>query len=467
MRASTTKPVGQIFSFFVTALLLPVTTAFAQGVPDPTFGSNGSTLLAQTGPTLGLTIEAEGTITIGVIQNSVGIASLALTRLLPNGLPDTVFGNQGESYPGLKVMDVPFTLDAPSQYSYRGGFAPTLGGGYHLAATGVVSGPMLASFIVKIRSDGTLDESYGDEGVVSEIRGVTSLVGTDDGRLVVAGQDSAFGRSFILRLLPNGQRDPTFAGGQAVYFDSTNVAAIALAARQVLTTAEENYLVVADAVSLIPSYRRTVLLRVTHEGVRDWGFSNGRGVLVTDTWREQYHYGKSATVLDDGSILIAGSSANGCQISRWSADGIQDKTFGSMGEITFAPDLPLVDGTYQPSLCLDVLASHDGRLYVVGLAREIAGNIPIDANFVASLSVSSGSPDLDYGENGIGWPRYSPGSLAYVSAMDQANRIVVAGATRQNPFYASRLTADPLFSDGFETPPPQFVELSEAMQTPP
>ncbi|MBL8298368.1 MAG: hypothetical protein JNN30_08480 [Rhodanobacteraceae bacterium] len=436
-----------------TALALPATTTLAQGVLDQTFGSNGSTHLAQTGPTLGMAIEAGGNITIGVIQNSVGMATLALTRLLSNGLPDTGFGNLGESYPGLRVINIPFTLDASTDFAYRGGFALTPGGGYYLAATGVIPGVRLASFIVKIRADGTLDESYGEAGVVSEIRGIASLAVTSDGRLVVTGQELNFGRSFILRLLSNGERDRTFAGGQVVYFDSTGVAAIALAARQVLITAEGSYLVVADAVSLIPSYRRTALLRFTQDGVRDWGFSNGRGVLVTDTWREQYHYGKSAVPLADGSVLIAGSSTNGCEISRWSSDGIQDQMFGSAGKVTIAPDLPFTGGNYHSSLCLDVLASNDGRTYVVGSAREVSGNIPIEANFVARLSASGGSLDPDYGENGIGWPRHSPGSLAFVSAMDPTNRIVIAGATHQYPFYASRLSADSLFADGFETPP--------------
>lgn len=442
-----TKP---IFALLVMTSALVSSAAQAQGIPDETFGIQGATLLKQQGPTLGMTIDEGGSITIGGLQTSVGDTSFALTRILPNGAPDEAFGNQGAQYQGLRTISIPFPLEGSADYSYRGGFAPAPGGGYHLAATGVLADNSLASFVLKIRPDGTLDESYGDAGVLTELRGVTSLAALDDGRLVVTGQHASTGQSFMFRLLANGQRDPSFAGGQTLFFDTSNVPGGALSARHAVPAPGGDYVVVAEALSVAPPARRIVLVRVTQGGLRDWSFANGRGVLTTDTWRDEYHYGKSATVLADGKILTAGNSDSGCKVSRWTADGIKDETFGQAGDVIIAPDIPSVDGSPQPARCLDVLFTGEGAAYILGSASEMTSKTLVQTNFVAAISPATGALEPGFGQNGIGWPTYRPGSSASLSTRDPGGRIVVAGATHEVSLYASRLTVDALFSDNFE-----------------
>ena len=401
-----------------------------------------------------MAIGVDGAITVGRIQTAINPPSLALTRLLPSGTPDAAFGNQGDQHPGLRIFDLS-RFGTASYYEYRGGFASTPDGGFYLAGTLYFSSGVYGSVILKIRANGTLDESFGSDGVVVEKSGVTSIAVTDDARLVVAGRQSSFQQPFLVRLLPNGQRDPAFAGGGVVFLDAANTGGVALDTPQLLITPQGDYLVVADSISIPPSPRKAALLRVTRAGVRDTEFANGRGIALTGTFRRLYHYGKSASILPDGTIVTAGSGNSGCTVTRWTADGTKYEAFGNAGSVVLTVEVPFFFGDPAPSECSDITSWEDGRLYVLGSAIEIEGGIRLEANFVAALHPTRGDLDPGYGQNGFGWPVYRPSSYADISAIDRLNRVTIAGSQYGYPFYAARLTADSIYSDDFEADAPR------------
>jgi uncharacterized delta-60 repeat protein len=83
------------------------------------------------------------------------------------------------------------------------------------------SGRHPAGFVAAYEPDGTLDTGFGESGRVdffgkhegpgNQYTGLKAIQVMPDGRILVAGfrQDELF----LARLMPNGQPDPTFGGG--------------------------------------------------------------------------------------------------------------------------------------------------------------------------------------------------------------------------------------------------------------
>lgn len=446
MGTSVALRVSTLTVFAILQAFLPFAVG-AQGVPDQTFGIGGGILIGRYGPALGMAIDAEGRITVGQIQTAVVPVSLALMRFLPDGAPDMQFGNQGDAFPGLRTLDLSF-LGFPYYYTFQGGFLSAPDGGYYLAGTRSTITHGYVSIIVKVLSDGALDSAYGDRGVVIERNGVSSLALAANDRLVVAGRQSGVGKPFVVRFLPDGTRDPTFAGGGAVLIDAMNVPGLMLDRPRVQVAPDDSISVVADAFDLL-NYR-PVLLRISHDGARDTAFGNGRGTAVLGTERTEHNYGSDLVVLADGYVVTAGTGAAGCTVARWTPEGAQDDTFGRAGNVVLSIDVPQFGDVQTTSRCSDIVAGRDGRLYVLGVARAVVNNVILETNFVAALAATTGALDPQYGHGGIGLPKYDPGSLADVSAVDSTGRVVVAGARFAVPLYVARLTADWIFRDGFD-----------------
>jgi|GEM_PF-2538561 len=126
-----------------------------------------------------------------------------LTRVLPNGMRDTSFGEDG-------VVILPL---GPGSLS-----------GVALQTDGkiVVSGVHGRSFIARLHSDGSPDTSFGDSGYLNglnDIRQVRSVVVQPDGKLLAGGVDY-FGDFLVTRFLPNGEVDSGYGDQGTARFDN-------------------------------------------------------------------------------------------------------------------------------------------------------------------------------------------------------------------------------------------------------
>jgi uncharacterized delta-60 repeat protein len=151
------------------------------GSLDSTFGSGGTVFLQSTdshASTFGLIVQPDGKIVDSAnITNSQGVRDPAVLRLNPDGTLDTSFG-PGGAVPGL--VDLGF-----SGFDYRVVLQPDgkiLVGGY------ANSELMLARLN---GSDGSLDSTFGTNGVALEALPVTTTVKgmalQSDGKIVTAG----------------------------------------------------------------------------------------------------------------------------------------------------------------------------------------------------------------------------------------------------------------------------------------
>lgn len=153
------------------------------GMLDYTFGGNGI-VTTDIGPgnDFGgdVALQEDGNILVAGISFNGHDDDIALARYLPSGLLDPSFGTNGV-----------VTTDFDGQEN-RGGHM-TLQADGKIVVTATTNQSANNLLLLRYRSDGTLDASFGDDGrVVADLSGGTAAV-QPDGKIVVAGQRSWFG----------------------------------------------------------------------------------------------------------------------------------------------------------------------------------------------------------------------------------------------------------------------------------
>lgn len=204
-----------------------------------------------------------------------------------------------------------------------------------------ISGTNRASRIVRLHTDGTLDNTFFTPGFGVNDR-INSIALQSDGAMVLGGNFTAFngttGFNRILRINADGSRDNTFNPGTGF---GGNVLAI--------TLQPDGKILVGG---LFTSYNGTTginrIARLNADGSLDASFATGTGFGGNVT---------SMVVQPDGKILVGGlfTSYNGTtginRIARLNADGSLDNAFttatgtgfiGDVNSIVIQPDNKLV-----------------------------------------------------------------------------------------------------------------------------
>lgn len=179
----------------------------SNGAPDPGFGQQG-TIVANLLPedqAVALAIDADGRIDVGVDECCASRGRAIVARFLPEGSLDAGFSSQvgaGSSTSLSEIVPLPdgklFVMGSHAARGQQG----------------------LISFVARLLENGRPDRKFGRGGQVSLGAGAGSLdhaVIDGAGRLVLAGTVDAAGdlntSLWVMRRLPNGRPDRTFAGG--------------------------------------------------------------------------------------------------------------------------------------------------------------------------------------------------------------------------------------------------------------
>lgn len=242
---------------------------------------------------------------------------------------------------------------------------PIASGGWMVAAYGTPTGQSgIDAVLLRVTPDGRIDRTYGDNGY-DRIDGVAGRAGVDvlhaaavdaEGRLLFGGWNAVPGavqnRGLVLRLLPDGRRDPGFGtdGVQSVAAPGgmSGLALFADAAGVVLAgTHADNVL-----------GNTGVVVRLDAQGALDPGF--GQDAVV-----QLGNLGAVRAVLRDGDgylLLASSTEAEGLRptLLRLTAAGALDRAFGVGGRLVHAEswvapasmhrdgDGVLVAGAYLP-----------------------------------------------------------------------------------------------------------------------
>jgi uncharacterized delta-60 repeat protein len=204
----------------------------ANGTLDTTFGSGGKVTTSHTlipgslvsSGTDGTTqvydaaLQADGKILVaGYTQVTGGLSpsyEVFVARYNSNGTLDASFGTSG-------VATLP-TVSVSADGAIAGHIAVEPGG--EIVVTGFGQTALLHSGQAGY-TDGSLDSSFGNNGVVSRGYGPVALEPNGD---IVLGQPNYLGGSLITRFLPNGTSDTSFGTSGIVTLSSSPFGALAI-----------------------------------------------------------------------------------------------------------------------------------------------------------------------------------------------------------------------------------------------
>jgi uncharacterized delta-60 repeat protein len=270
-----------------------------------------------------------------------------------------------------------------------------------LAGDGTSDGGSTQLFLMRLRTDGKRDATFGDGGAVTHDIGESfnayGVVRQSTGRLVVSGRSwlaEGGTREVLVGLTPDGALDPSFGEGGVATVELSDsgppAGRIALAPGDRIMVSDGRNLVRllpdgdpdpsfgedgpviagAEAITVQPDGRtlgvggNLTTARYLPDGSPDRSF-NHTGVLAGPIAYSPWFHSSAVTLDGDGRILAGGyDDFHGeAVVMRLDPDGGLDRSFGRDGVATFHA-LP---GAAQPLLQLgDIAARDDGRIVLAG-----------------------------------------------------------------------------------------------------
>jgi uncharacterized delta-60 repeat protein len=353
-----------ILNFFV--LNITLTRA---GTLDPGFGSGGKATvhIGQYNNPKKVFIQPDGKIVVAGETAQVGIhfyaPSPVLARYNSNGTLDTSFGSNGVvpgQFGNVSIADAAMQPD---------GKIVLVGGAYTF-----YNAPALAFAVVRYTSDGVLDSSFGINGAaITDIGGssdsANAVVLLPDGKILVAGStkgsSTSPGALDFVRYNSDGTLDTTFGDGGVLYH---------------LEGTSDSYPVFQDMV-LLPdgkllttgylsqpffNQRTDFLARFNSDGSFDTTFGNNGFINMAP---EAGHL----TLQPDGKFLVTSSQVFGPGsgftfiLTRFNSDGSVDNSFGTGGSVQTLFRSPGPAGNLQSRIS-EAIVKSNGDIIAVGTA---------------------------------------------------------------------------------------------------
>ncbi len=306
----------------------------------------------------GLAIQADGRIIAIGSTNNGGSVDWAIVRYGTDGSLDNGFGTNG-------VVKQP--IGTGSDYAYA--VAVQSDGKIIVAGTGE-SAANTDMAVIRLNSDGSLDNGFGTNGIVD-----TSFVNTDyvkglaiqaDGKIVVGGYGSDDKEFTVLRLNTDGSFDTGF-GSNGVYRTSLSYGLISGGA---IALQGDGKIVVGG--SVYDSDNEFYLFRLTTSGSLDNTFGTS-GVTVFDVSNGADDYLTDIAIQEDDKIMAAGAVRNGSPykfgVARFLADGSPDPGFA-----TSSKEIINVGGGSNEDWAYAAALQADGHILMAGHSNDGTDN---------------------------------------------------------------------------------------------
>jgi len=346
------------------------------------------------------------------VSNAHGTYDFALARYTTDRSLDPSFGEGGM-----------VTTDFGESYDW--GYALALQPDRKIVVGGVSDrGGSKNLALARYLPDGTLDDSFGDGGMVTDGRRplttdiVRALALQPDGKILVAGvtfEDKASldpqGDFIVARYSADGSPDPTFGvGGVATtdFGDGSYDDAYALLRQPDGRIVLGGYSTSAGGPGVLFGADQLALARYTPGGLPDVGFGRQGKVLVdAGSLDEEIR----ALALTPGGALVASGFANGerggdALVARFTPEGEVDESFGD-GGWTISNLSPYSEGLAAVAL------QPDGRIVAAG---NVARAKEALADFAVVRYDPDGRLDTSFGSGGVATADFS-GRLDRVSAL--------------------------------------------------
>jgi uncharacterized delta-60 repeat protein len=398
----------------------------ADGDLDPTFGIGGmvtTDIGRSTDIGNAVAVQADGKlVAVGTTykNNDFSGEDFAITRYNTDGTLDLTFGRGGKvrtDFPGLAAVPSSVVIQPDGKIVVAGGAFPlfTFAGNFE---------------VVRYNSNGLLDKSFGDGGIVTttfpEGSYASDVALQADGKIIAAGTvfvdfiigDSSDTDFALARYNSDGTPDTTFGGGGQVMTDFVGMEDDAFS---VLIQPDGKIVAVGSANDAATNYDFAAA-RYLSNGTIDSTFGVA-GKVRTDFGDQNFDRARSAALQSDGKIVAAGfaiSHNGGVQnfaVARYTSAGLLDTTFSNDGKTQ-------IDFGDCCQSANKVLLQSDGKIITVGYANTEDS----DSDFLLARLTATGSLDSTFGVGGE--VRTSFGDLnggANGAALQSDGKIVAVG----------------------------------------
>jgi uncharacterized delta-60 repeat protein len=278
------------------------------------------------------------------------------------------------------------------------------------------------ALLLRYRFDGTLDNTFGTNGVVvynggSSKRGVGTAIQTD-GKILITGAVYGVGNDdlFILRVSNDGTPDSTFGANGIVTYDS----GFSDLGWRIALQSDGKILVAG--VMATDTDLKLLLIRYNVTGVLDTAFGSNGVVVYDDTMPLGC---KGIALQPDGKIVVLASKneadpeGSDILLLRYNTNGTLDTDFGSNGVVKY--------DSGQVDMGRSLAIQADGKVVVAGYTSSSAWT---DYRAIVLRFNLTGAPDTSFGLNGLA--EYSEGSFdaAWSLAVQPDGKIILVGDTQ-------------------------------------
>jgi uncharacterized delta-60 repeat protein len=339
------------------------------GTADATFGTAGAVDISLGGSAQdtarSVVVQPDGRILVAGSTRNIGTTmdDFAVTRLNGDGSVDTTFGTNGvtevdfESLPdtGSEVL---LQSDGRIVVTGTASSEPTPGLGW--------AGDYAA---IRLTSGGQLDPTFGSGGRTRvNLAGYTDIANAaalaPDGSIVIVGRAADDGGDppdvGVVKLTPDGARDPSFRGGGFFVHDFAN--GDRDEAKDVVVQPDGRIVIVGYLVG--DSGSDYLAARLHADGERDTTFGGGAAVIAMSTGNDM---AEGVALAADGDVIVVGSSpsttVSDFGIARLSSAGLPDTAFDGDG-LLYVDFFAAADGAHA------VEVQDDGKILVSGNARN-------------------------------------------------------------------------------------------------
>lgn len=364
-------------------------------------------------------VQRDSKIVVAGVTNWQGRSDIAVVRYQPSGEIDQSFGTDGK-----------VTTDLGGQERVYGLAIQQDG---RIIVAGYTKTKKEADFaLVRYNPDGSLDLSFGKEGVVlTDVGGddeIHYLVLQPDGFIVVAGFSSRGENSnfVVARYQPKGVLDPSFGGKGWIVSDFTNDDRL-----YGLTLQKDGKIVAAGSIFFSQSEDDCVVVRYSPDGTLDESFGE-KGLSIVQMSQKQ-DMCSSVTVQNDGKIIVAGFAIGkrnkaDMAVARVDSSGKLDPSFGSKGFV-------LVDFKRGADVAHAITLWQDQYILIAGESQELSRkNGTGKTHFAAGCFHLNGRLDEGFAKDGklvidFGGPKEA---IASAMTLESNGKVLLAGHAKEN-----------------------------------
>ncbi len=392
---------------------LCIVAAFAAkaqpGTLDISFGKEGIvTGESYTGYARATALQKDGKIVVAGIGGYNDIGGSLVARYNADGSIDQTFG-----YNGLVVTAFYGQVDGFYCVAIQEDGKILAGG--RLGAT-------VDAGVVRYLPDGTIDSSFGENGIaltdLGEHENVTGMALQSDGKILLTGlvfKEYSSNKYFLMRYNSDGILDEGF-GDKGIIVNKLDedieINSIVM---------QPNGKIIIAGIYSIFVNERFLLIRYMPDGTLDPSFSKTGIAKISYPPSPVNMAINSVALQEDGKIIIAGETGptgytEFLTVARIDADGSLDKSFGNEGAAVTKLGNDVL-------IAYAVMVQPDGKIVAVGYNNHANAN----SNFLVVRYMPDGVLDSTFGTNGLESTTINQSAGAYAGVIQEDGKIIAVG----------------------------------------